>query len=78
MADNEKREEKQELSDELRKTLKKLHLENGDWECPLKSQEILYLVNRCPFLQIVSTSEVEAFREPEFIPAKSHWTIQLR
>lgn len=66
--------EKVEFQDSLQ-IIKNLDLDNLKWERYITPQDILYLVNRCPFLQIVSLSEVESFTKPKFIIAKSGWVI---
>ncbi|AAO91248.1 CBU_1754 family Dot/Icm T4SS effector [Coxiella burnetii] len=68
-------DEKREVSEEIEEALKKLHLDDVDWARALSPHEILYLLDRCPFLQIVSTNEIEAFSETKFITAQSGWTI---
>ncbi len=74
MSDDVKNTEN-ELSAELQEALKKLNLNDTDWARALSPEEILYLLSQCPFLQIVSTGEVQALEEPEFITAKSGWKI---
>lgn len=68
-------EEKKDLPAEIQARLEKLNIGDVDWARGLSPEEILYLLNRCPFLQIVSTGNAEPLPEPKFITAKSGWTI---
>lgn len=58
------------------KRAKGLPVPKIDWSGPLKHEDILYLINRYPFLQIISTEpSFKVDIEPKFIKANSGWLI---
>jgi hypothetical protein len=63
------------IDDDIQQSLEKLNLQHTDWARELTAEDILYLLDHCPFLQIVSTGESTLLPEPEFITAKSGWVI---
>lgn len=53
-----------------------LSLPQIDWSGPIKREDVLYLLNRYPFLQIISTEPAfDTEMEPKFVQANSGWTI---
>ena len=55
---------------------KGLPISRIDWGGPVKHEDVLYLLGRYPFLQIISTSpNFAADMEPKFITAQSGWII---
>lgn len=55
---------------------KGLPISRIDWNGPIKHEDVLYLLTRYPFLQIISTDpNFTADMEPKFITAQSGWTI---
>ncbi len=56
------------INDDIQDSLKKLHLENVNWNRAITTEELLYLLDRCPFLQIVSTGNSESLStHPNFL-----------
>jgi hypothetical protein len=55
---------------------KGLPISRIDWNGPIKHEDVLYLLGRYPFLQIISTDpNFTADTEPKFISAHTGWTI---
>lgn len=63
------------LPEDIQQSLEKLNLQNVDALRSISVEEILYLLDRCPFLQIVSMGQALPFEEPQFITAKTGWVI---
>jgi hypothetical protein len=55
--------------------LQKLGLQPSVWERPLTPEELQYLIDHCPFLQMVSTNIIDPLEEPAFFTAKSGWVV---
>ncbi|WP_423063397.1 hypothetical protein [Candidiatus Paracoxiella cheracis] len=66
---------KEPLSDDIQEALKKLNLEDVDFLRPLTPDDVLYVLSRCPFLQMVSLGDSEPLPDVELITAKSNWII---
>lgn len=65
---------KDSISAEIEKTLSKLDLDIGLLR-PITDDDILYLLDRCPFLQIVSSGSAAPLPEVELLTAKTNWVI---
>lgn len=50
-------------------------IQKAVWQRHVTPQELLALLDRCPFLQIVAAGGVPHLETPEFIQAKSGWVI---
>lgn len=72
MVDNHK----EPISEEIEQTLDKLNLKDVDFLRPLTSEDILYLINQCPFLQIIRIGDPVPLPNVELITAKTNWVIQ--
>jgi len=59
---------------DVEETLKKLNLKTDPLR-PLTPDDVLYLLNHSPFLQIVSMGGSMPLQEVEFVTAKSNWVI---
>lgn len=67
---------KEPISEEIEQALDKLNLKDVDFLRPLTPEDILYLLNHCPFLQMVSMGGSVPLAEVEFIITKTNWVIQ--
>ncbi len=65
----------QKMPTEVVEGLKKLGLKPSVWERPITPEEIQYLLDHCPFLQIVSSNVVDPLAEPVFFTAQSGWVV---
>ncbi len=68
-------DDERELPSDIEERLKHLGVKELAWARGVSREELLYLLDQCPFLQIVSTGKDEAFADPQFVEAKSGWTI---
>jgi len=64
-----------DLSKEVEASLKKLHIKDVDILKPLRPEELLYLLDHCPFLQLIARGDSLPLENPEFITARSGWAI---
>lgn len=65
----------EDLPADLKEQLDKLGLTDAvDWSAAITPNDILYLLDRCPFLQIVSTDD-KAAKPFEIIRAPSGWDV---
>jgi hypothetical protein len=64
------------LSDQIADSVKSLQLDEVDWRRPPSQSDFDYLLDHCPFLQIIDTSN-EPNIEPEvkIIKSESNWNI---
>jgi hypothetical protein len=67
---------KELISEEIKQTLNKLNLKDVDLLRPLTPEDILYLLNHYPFLQIVRIGGSVPLPDVELITAKTNWVIQ--
>ena len=65
---------KDSISGEIATTLDKLNLDT-DLLRPITTEDLLYLLDRCPFLQIVSSGSASTLPEVELVTAKTNWVI---
>ena len=68
---------KKDIEQQVQQALQTLGLENTDWKRHVSASDILYLLDQCPFLQIMDTALPVS---PEIKPlvlvtAKSNWKI---
>ena len=64
-----------DASKEIEASLKKLNVEDVDILRSLTPEEILYLLDHCPFLQMIALGDQLPSEAPEFITARSGWVI---
>ena len=65
-----------ELDEEAKARARKLGLElKGVWERDISADDILFILNTFPFLQIVSSNASHILPKRRFIAAQSGWTI---
>ena len=63
------------LPEDIEASLEKLNLQDIDALRSLSPEEIIYLFDHCPFLQLVSTGNAAPLDTPTLITAASGWTI---
>src|SRR3990167_5757048 len=64
-----------DIEAQTKEALQRLGLENIDWNRPITPEDIQYLLNHWPYLQIVSTGNFQTLPELRIITAKSGWDI---
>lgn len=69
MSDSEKA-----YDDEINEVARKLHID-PDWARKITPEDIQYLLDHCPFLQMVNPDVEPESRSVELIPADSGWII---
>lgn len=72
--DLDQTKETQDIEQLVQQASDKLHIDI-DWARSIKPEELRYLLDRCPFLQIVNTEITLQEKETQFHDAKSGWII---
>lgn len=71
-----KRETRMSINENMKNAAEKFNL-NLDWMRSISPKEILYLVDRCPFLQIVCADEEAPALSVQILRAKTDWPIHF-
>ena len=64
-----------DLPPSVAKELKKLGIAESVWERSISPEEIQYLLDHCPYLQMISVNPVSAFPDVKLITGASGWSI---
>ncbi len=67
---------KKNLPDEVQKALHDLGMDTVDWQRRISASDVVYLLDQCPFLQIMNTGfTTEELPPLQLVTAKSGWKI---